>query len=44
MNYLAFILVFLGGMATTIVLEIMGLRALLEPLRAPLEALLDFRS
>jgi len=44
MNYLSFVLVFVAGVATTIVLEIMGLHALLEPLRQPIEALLSLRA
>jgi hypothetical protein len=40
MNFLWLSLAFAGGIVTTIGLEILGLKALLEPLRGPLELIL----
>ena len=40
MNFLWLSLAFVGGIVTTIGLEILGLQALLEPLRQPLELFL----
>lgn len=44
MGVLSWLLTFIAGMAATIALEILGLRALLEPLQGPIEFLLGVRS
>ena len=44
MQVMLWVLTFVAGMATTIALEILGLRALLEPLQGPMEFLLGMRS